>query len=120
MDHSELDKLAKVAADVFNEVSKVIHGAGVFTLFSLTPDFTMVGGEDWNKVKSQISSLGDEERKAVEGVFASNLNLVNKDVQAKILSSENLLEKAVELAEKQIALIKQEIELFNEMKALLS
>lgn len=119
-DHSELDKLAKVAADVLNAVSKLVHGGGILGLIGLYSDASIIGSEKWDLAKAQISSLSDEDRRAVEDVFSNSLDLVDKVVQAKIQNSLNLLDDGFMLAESVLPLVKKAGDLLAEAKALLS
>lgn len=119
-DHSELDKLAKVAADVLNAISKLVHGGGVLGLIGLYPDVSLVGSEDWNALKSQLSSLSDSDRRAVEELFSNSLDLVDKAVQAKLQNSVNLLDDGLMLVESVLPLIRQAEDLLAQAKQLLS
>lgn len=119
-DHSQLDNLAKVAADVLNEVSKLAHGSGLISLIGLYPDASIIGSEDWNAAKAQVASLSDEDRQAVEQVFINALNLENKVNQAKITNSVTLLDSAFALVEQVMPLVKKAEELVVEAKNLLS
>ena len=119
-DHSELDRLAKIMADVVNEASQIIHGGNILGVISLAPDCAVIGGENWQNVKDLLPQLSNEDRAAVEKVFTDNLNLVNKDVQAKIVTWVPLLEKAFELAEQAYGVVKAAIDLVNKGKAALA
>lgn len=118
MDHSEIDKLALVTADVLTAIGNMIDGGSIVDLFAVYPDIGLIQSEDWTKAKEQLKALSMDDRKAVEDIFNKNLGLKNKGLEVKIQSGVGILEEAIELVESAVLSYKNILSLYVELKAL--
>ncbi len=98
-----IERLKEIVADVagvLNAVSKFANKGGIFALAPLYGIATSVMKIDWALVKQEIADLSTEERAALEVVFQAELDLVKKDVEAKIEEAVLKLDQAIDLVER--------------------
>jgi hypothetical protein len=112
-----LKVIVVAVAKVLNVASKVIHG-NLFAALSLVEPLLSLRGVDFAAVGAEIGDLDTAELDVVRAAFVENLDLVNKDVQAKIAEGSASMLEAVALVEEAVSVGQKAIVLFAKFKAL--
>lgn len=118
-----LKKIALSVANVLNVLSKVINKQGLWHLIALKDSVEFWATVDLRVALAELKDLSESEREVVEQSYKDALDLVNKDVQAKISGFVDLLEKLADLAEDAYAagesLYENAMKLYAQVRALL-
>lgn len=116
-----IDDLKKVVSDscqVLNAVSKFVNKQGITSLFAAIGPVQDLALVNYTAVKTELLSLDQAGKDDLNATIKSSLQLVNQDVQAKILSGVDCVEQVVNLAEEGISLFNQGSVLVNRIKTL--
>lgn len=115
----ESKEVAETLAKGLNVASKMVHG-DFFAGLGLIGVLNGIKGIDFELFKKEVGELDQAERDAVQAAFVNNLDLVNKDVQTKIVAGTNALQDAVDLVTKALGLWKEAELLVNQLKSILA
>src|SRR5271165_1232971 len=101
---NDLIKDAQLLASLANAISKAIH-SGIFGAWDVVTALLAMKNVDLTAFKSEVAGLVDPaERAQVEAAFVGTLALQDATVQAKVVSSVNVLESGVQLVSEGLAL----------------
>lgn len=116
-----IDDLKKVVSDicqVLNAVSKFVNKGGVLSLWGAISPVQDLATINWGLVKSELLNLNAAGKAELDATIASQLQLVNPAVQAKVISGVDCAEQLVNLAEEGISLFNQGQLLVGKIKLL--
>ncbi len=112
-----LKNLSGILADVLNVASRVIHG-NIFGALGLIGSLVALRGVDFSVLGNELGELDAEEQEVIRQAFVARLDLVNKDVQAKISEGIGYVQETAALVAELVESGTKAVELFNKFKKL--
>jgi DNA-directed RNA polymerase subunit F len=114
----EIKKIVLASAEALNVLSKIAHKQGIFVAFQLSDELMELGSLDPAQLKNEISELDPHDREELKKALKEKLVLLNKEIEAKLEASADLLDSGVDIALEGVELVKKGIELALKAKAL--
>lgn len=107
-------------AEIMNIASRVMHGSGIFALFGIMAPINKIRGTDMSLVLKELKDASPAERAELDKAFLGAMDLVNKEVQAKIGTMAGYLEECVTVVGDALSVVNRSQDLWARIKGLLS
>lgn len=76
----QLEKIVDAVGEAINVVDKVVHGGGIWPVFTLTDELSALGGLKGEVVLAQLKDLSVDERKGLLAKLKAKCPLIVKEV----------------------------------------
>lgn len=101
----EVSKILDVVVEGLNVASKIAHKGGVLSALALVDELSAIGSVDWDVLKKEVSELDADDAKKLQDLVSVKLDLVNKEVEAKIKAAPALVLEVLTVAQEVLAVV---------------